>query len=117
MNKMQLLLFILKMFWEYGPKLWKLGKSIYDEIESRSVTVQEVGSPEPKQVKILSSEKKAKEFNRKAEMAVARSQGYMPKRSAMNEFRENVWKYRNPNATPKDLADARLRIGVSRAAR
>jgi len=106
MNYVQIIFFAIKMLWEYGPKLWKLGKEIYDKIEQTSTHVD--GSREAKP---LTSDQKAKEFNRQALNSVARYKGYMPKRTAVNEFRENVWKYRNPNATPKELSDARLRAG------
>ena len=107
MGKWQLIFFAIKMLWEYGPRIWKLGKEIYDKVEGSHSSVPESRITEP-----LTSELKAIKFNRLAETAISGLTGVEPKRSELNQFRERVWKYRNPNATPKDLADARLRIGV-----
>jgi len=83
------------MIWKYGPGLWKLGKDIYDDVESRSLNT---------------SESKAIAYNRRAEQAFVGQKGYMPRRRTLNEFREAVWKYRNPGKTAMPLMDARLRV-------
>ena len=102
MKWIQLAVFATRMILRYGPKLWKLGKEIFDDIEQRR---RQDGTP-------LAKEEKAAVFNTLAERAIVEQKGYEPRRPALNVLRENVWRYRNPGKTPKRLADARLRYGT-----
>ena len=99
MKWIQLAIFAVRMVLRYGPKLWNLGKQIYDDIESRG---------------LVSTEAKARAFNNQAELPFTEIAGYMPTRPTLNEFRESVWRYRNPWKNPQRLKDARLRIGKKR---
>jgi len=98
---LQVFWFVFRMLRKWGPKAWKLGKGIYDDLEA-----QRAESPQP-----LAPEEVAREFNRVAEQRLADlSRGRrIPTRPTLNAIREDVWKYKNQGKEPKRLDDARYR--------
>lgn len=99
---LSLAVYVIRMVWKYGPRLWKIGRELYDEIEARC---SPDGTP-------LDATEKAVVFNEVAQKAIAEHKGYVPRRPVVNLYRERVWRYRNPGKTPKRLTDARLRYGT-----
>ena len=87
-------LFSARMAVWYGPRLWKIGREIYDRIEKRRVS----GRP-------LCSEAKALAFDRELLAAWLDLKSSKPTRAARDRFRENVWKAKNPGLEPKPLED------------
>jgi len=104
MKWIQLAIYAVRMILRYGPKLWALGKEIYDDLEKRR---RPDNTP-------LGAEEKATVFNHLAERAVADTKGIVPRRPVLNRYREDVWQYRNPGKRAKRLADARLRYGLQK---
>ena len=99
MNWIQAVIFAIQMLIKYGPKLWDLGKKLYDEIEQRRANGTN-----------MNSDQKAQAFNGRAAMIYAGQQGYQANRKILNEFRENVWTHKNPGKERKPLSDPRLKI-------
>lgn len=99
MGWIQILITAIKMLVKYGPTVWKLAKQIYDDVEGRSYAD---GTK-------MKSETSAKEFNRQAEGLIVPKTKKKMARPDLNELREDVWKYRNPGKTPKEIFDAKYR--------
>jgi hypothetical protein len=98
LNWIKWALFISQMIIRYGPKLWKLGKEIYNEIERR------VDSKNEK----LSSDAKAKAFNKLAVSPYMKHKKKVPMHPDLNRFRENIWTAKNRGKTRKALKDPKL---------
>ena len=86
----------------YGYKLIKYLREHYANTEKDAQDVTPPG--------IMSSEKKAELWNRRASNDILDLKKRAPGRSELNYLREKVWKAENPGKTPKALRDPKLRI-------
>lgn len=86
-NEMKWIVFILKCIITYGPKLWKIGRELYDNIEKWSSDKK--------------GEEKAKMFDRAAKVNFRTVNKVDPTDLTVKEFREDVWKSKNWNKIKK----------------
>ena len=102
MQWIQIAIFAMRMIIKYGPKAWKIGKGIYDDVEAK---FHEDG-------RALSSDESARVFNLSASTAVTQRKVRIKRATTekLNELREDVWRYKNPGKSPKALYNARYRV-------
>lgn len=95
----------IELLVKYGPRIYKLGKEIYDYIEEKTRTTVRAETP-------ITSDEKAERFNNKVAEKLTAA-GRRMSRSEINEFREAIWEKKNPGKTPKPLTDQRLMYGTA----